>query len=174
MKNDLRGIIPVDLKEVKTTWREFSFKGRLDLMLLLAGEYHLRWNFSDRDKLIASLIATTMLEQPKSFPNNNCLGLGVWGERFPWGWKRGYWVNHPNGFIIVKEGYGGKKAVLFSFKYLADCLLFAGKVWEDRKILTYADYEKRWLGGKNPQGRKFWETKYSEAMDYLASHRRDI
>jgi hypothetical protein len=161
---NIRGIIPQDLPLQNTFWRQLNLEERIFWFKKAIKVY-------DKD-LAASLIATTMIEQPKRFPNNNLLGWGVWGKNYPWGWKvmKGLWDKKtaiPNGYIIVKEGWGGKQAVLFSFTFATHCLISGYYLWERRGILKFKDYEKYWLGGSNPQAKKDWEEFFELAKRIL-------
>ncbi len=153
----MRGVIPVDLKEEKIWWRSLPFLDRLEIVK----------KFNNDKRLIASITATSMLEQPTLIPNNNGFGFMPWGKKFPWGWKEEFFVKRPSGYFLAKEGKTKKIAVFFSFSYFADCVQVISQIFKKRKIYTYDDYQKNWLGGKNPGGRKIWEDYYNKAIKIL-------
>lgn len=181
----MRGVIPNDLERKNVEGKYVPKEEFLDFFIrnvaipkIFSAKEKEKMNFNTR--LCASLFATCVLEQSSSkkkghlyIPNNNTLGWGVWKKYFPWGWTimKKFWSENftyrPDGFIIIQEGYGKKKAVLFSFPSLFGCLksglyIFENKLYHNkpRPILTFSDYEACWLGGRNPEGKKIWEENY--------------
>lgn len=151
MPSYLRGVVPIDLERKDVEWIVIKKEDRKKIFKdILENKFKIK-----DDKLCASLYASTLYEQPSKFPNYNILGWGIWAKQFPWGWKqlKDFWTKNPqykpSGYIIVREGAGGKMAVMFAFRDLEHFLRNAIEIWRIRKILTPKDYAIKWVGTKS-------------------------